>query len=1026
MQVEQLEAKGIFRQAKVSGAGHGEAGAVKAAQTGAEPVIVGGSAPQTQQVTYEKPQQEQTPAVFEEIRKSASTKDATLSRNEMLFGVRHTRTDDVAQMEEDGFSLPDMETHAIVTETDKIQAQRAKAGKDTSYFTGELSAEQIEQMTGSAALAAQYERTVEQAAALEPLSEGTMKYLLDNELEPTVENLYLAQYNSSGIAVSQPDASLDEAVVSGQIAQVAAAAGIEPTEENLAAGRWLAANEIPVTAENYRYVCELRTLELPPTEETLHAAIAQALTAGEEPTQALLCEALTPAARAEEALTVIEQTTDAELSYVLEQGSELTIENLRAAHEHVLAGEVPETADDAETDAEVSDARGLRLIEARRRLEETRLVMTVEANYRLIKKGIAIDTQPLQQLVGELRAQERDYYKNLLESDGTPATETQVSTFQETIETAEQLKWMPAYALGSEAYEGTAESLHAVGGAMQGRLAAAGEAYETLMTEPRADLGDSIGKAFRNVDDILQDIGMEPTQGNQRAVRILAYNHTEITQESVLRMKLADQEVQQAFDSLKPAIVREMIRDGKNPLQMSLSELNEQAAQLRERIGGVNEQEKYSEYLWKLEQKQELTPQERESYIGIFRLIHQVEAGDGAAIGALVEQGAEFTMGNLLSAVRSRKKGGMDYQVDDSFGGVQSVRRGTSITEQIDAAFQTECFREVQKVAQEPEQFAELLQQGDAWKELTPEQLLEKLRQIPADTETDRAYSEEQLRQLAAAAEAAPQVYEMLDTYQIPVTVTHVLAMQQMLASPNDALRRFFGMADELEQSDADDKDVLMDEIAKIKEDIMHRFGEHVQTPEELADAQETLADVAEHCGQTILYEGMSRQNVMQAQMMIAQLHLGKYMTREERYQIPVLTSDGAVGINVRIVRGSEKKGSVRITMDSRAYGKVAAQLQTDGRGVRGYFASDSRAGADRLQREQSDLNGLLGIEDAADDEPIRMIYSAHLDLTHFELSGERSAAETDAADYEWQTKELYGLAEKVVRFLQEGITKDA
>ncbi len=1026
MQVEQLEAKGVFHHAKVSGAGHSGETAAKQAQGSAELPVVGGSAPQTQQVTYGKPKQEQTPSVYDEIKKSASTKDAELSRNEMLFGVRHTRTEDVAQMEEDGFSLPDMEAHAIVTETDKIQAERAKAGKDTSYFTGELSAEQIQMLTGSAALAAQYERAAEQAAALEPLDEGTVKYLIDNGLEPTIENLYLAQYNSSGIAVAQPDASLDEETVSGQIAQVAAAAGIEPTEENLAAGKWLAANDIPVTAENYRYVCELRTLELPPADETLHAAIMQALTEGEEPTQAVLCEALTPAARAQEALAVIDQTTDAELSYVLAQGRELTIENLRAAHEQVAAGEVPETADGKETDAEVSDAQGFRLIEARRMLEETRLCMTVEANYRLIKKGIAIDTQPLQQLVDELRAQEQDYYKNLLESDGASATDMQVHMFQETIETAEQLKWMPAYALGSERYEGTAESLHAVGGAMQRTLDAAGEAYETLMTAPRADLGDSIRKAFQNVDEILRDIGMEPTQGNQRAVHILAYNHTEITQESVLRMKLADQEVQQAFDSLKPAIVREMIREGKNPLQLSLSELNEQAAQIRERIGGAGEAEKYSEYLWKLEQKQDITPQERESYIGIFRLIHQVEAGDGAAIGALVEQGAELTMGNLLSAVRSRKKGSMDYQVDDSFGGVQSVRKGTSITEQIDAAFQTECFRGVQEIAQEPEHFAELLRQGDAWKEQTPEQLLETLRQIPTDPEADRAYDEEQLRQLAAAAEAAPQVYDMLDMYQIPVTVTHVLAMQQMLASPNDALRRFFGMADELESSNAEDKDALMDEIAKIKDDILHRFGEHVQTPEELADAQETLADVAEHCGQAVLYEGMSRQNVMQAQTMIAQLHLGKYMTREERYQIPVLTRDGAVGINVRIVRGSEKKGSVRITMDSPAYGKVAAQLQADERGVRGYFASDSRAGADRLQREQPYLTELLGADGTQIDEPIHMVYSAHLDLAHFELSSERSAEKTDASAYEWQTKELYGLAEKVVRFLQEGITKEA
>ena len=80
------------------------------------------------------------------------------------------------------------------------------------------------------------------------------------------------------------------------------------------------------------------------------------------------------------------------------------------------------------------------------------------------------------------------------------------------------------------------------------------------MTAPRADLGDSIQKAFRNVDDILNDIGLEATEANQRAVRILGYNQIEITQESVAEMKAADEQVQRVFRNLTPATVTEMIR----------------------------------------------------------------------------------------------------------------------------------------------------------------------------------------------------------------------------------------------------------------------------------------------------------------------------------------------------------------------------------------------------------------------------------------------------------------------------------
>ena len=559
---------------------------------------------------------------------------------------------------------------------------------------------------------------------------------------------------------------------------------------------------------------------------------------------------------------------------------------------------------------------------------------------------------------------------------------------------------------------------------MQARMDAAGEAYETMMTEPRRDLGDSIQKAFRNVDDILREIGMEANEGNARAVRILAYNHLEITEESVLKMKLADRQVQQTFGSLKPAVVREMIRDGINPLKMQMSELNEQAAQIRERIGGGDDLTKFSEYLWKLEQSREISLEERDSYIGIYRLIHQVEAGDGAAIGALVQQGEPITMEGLLRSVRSGKKSGMDYSVDDNFGGIKGTANGTSITEQIDAAFQTECFKQIQRIDTDPEQFSDLLA-GERWKDLTPEQFLEALSQAPADDEQALAYYKEQLMDMQAAAEAENQIYEMLENYSVPATINNVLAMQQMMANPNDALRRFFALADRIEE-DGDEPD-LMGEIEKIKENILHRLGENLQTPEELAEAQNTLAEVAEHCGQTVMYEGMSTLDIRQLQMMTAQLHLGVSLTKEERYQIPIVTKDGAVGVNVKIVRGSEKKGSVRITMECDTYGRVTAELRAEAKGIRGYIASDSRAGADRLTREQEQIESLLGeLTGEGSETRVQILYSEHVEFVHFELSAAKSVPPEDGEAQEVQTKMLYGIMEKMVRFFREGITEEA
>lgn len=80
----------------------------------------------------------------------------------------------------------------------------------------------------------------------------------------------------------------------------------------------------------------------------------------------------------------------------------------------------------------------------------------------------------------------------------------------------------------------------------------AGESYETLMTAPRRDFGDSIQKAFGNIDEVLQEAGLEVTEENRRAVRILGYNRMEITPENVERVLQADEQVKSVVEKLTP------------------------------------------------------------------------------------------------------------------------------------------------------------------------------------------------------------------------------------------------------------------------------------------------------------------------------------------------------------------------------------------------------------------------------------------------------------------------------------------
>lgn len=159
--------------------------------------------------------------------------------------------------------------------------------------------------------------------------------------------------------------------------------------------------------------------------------------------------------------------------------------------------------------------------------------------------------------------------------------------------------------------------------------------------------------------------------------------------------------------------------------------------------------------MWKLERTEGISQEERASYIGTYRLIHQVEQSDGAAVGALVNQGADITMRNLMMAVRSeRRSGKMDYSVDESFGKVEgSGYSGTSITDQMEAAYQNNCVKDVADLLT-PERMKVVASQTPDWEEMTPEQLKEALAQAQTDDASqDYAYAKEQLDQLSQRRE---------------------------------------------------------------------------------------------------------------------------------------------------------------------------------------------------------------------------------------------------------------------------------
>ena len=437
-----------------------------------------------------------------------------------------------------------------------------------------------------------------------------------------------------------------------------------------------------------------------------------------------------------------------------------------------------------------------------------------------------------------------------------------------------------------------------------------------------------------------------------------------------------------------------------------------------------------------MEQNHKISEEERSSYIGIYRLIRQVENTDGAAIGALIQQGAPLTMKNLLTAVRSEKRSSkMDYSVDYNFEGVSGTSKGSSITDQIEAAYQNNCLKDASELLT-PECAKVLFEQNMEWENMTPEELKAVLTQAGEqadESSIDADYAKEQLAQLEQAANADESIYRILDKYDIPNTVSNVLAMESMLNQRNQMFRKIFG------SSTADhngDDQVDAEDLEAIKQELLEEFGEAVSEPADMAVAQEKLGELAENVMKTMINsDHVTSLDVRDMKMLSAQLSVNSILAKEEQYAVPVMVNDELMNVSVKIVRGVDKKGIVDIMMESELRGKIAATFQAKEDGIHGLIATDSEETAELFKGQTQDLSDLLGGE----NDDVTELHCAHipdLDLNHFSMGafGVDAKEETQLSDsqkaenrdtYRVQTSRLYGIAEHFIKAVKGTLTKE-
>lgn len=791
-------------------------------------------------------------------------------------------------------------------------------------------------------------------------------YLLKNNLPPTTENLYKARYSKQNKEAGSnlPEEAWQELIP--QVTNIIGSAGFTCDEETLEDARWLIENDLPITGSNLNFLKEYKELTETYDKEMVFDRMMEGMKEGELPGNVALFgqdvfvqnENAIDEEKIEKLVGDIQKNYDDEIVKVVKENREITIKNLTEAKE------ADEEAEEISLD-ELTDDQILKVISARRQLEEIRLKMTLEAARRLEKKGFSIDTRPLEEVVEKLRYEEERYYKELYRQAGIEADEEKLRLLQSTAESVEELKVTPSYVLGATLYDKkiqTVSNLLSEGRNMLTELEKAKEAYEPLLTQPRSDFGDSIQKAFNNMDSLMEEMGIEDTVYNRRAVRILAYNQMEISKESIEQIKDYDLKVNYMLQNLNPKVAVQMIKEGINPLDIPIDELNDRIESINEKLG-YHSIDKYSTYLYKLEKESAISESEKKAYIGIYRLLYQIEKSDGAALGALIKADRDVTLNHLLSAIRSQRKTGMDYKVDDEFGTLEDVSLDKeTITDQLGAVYNNEnsysTEQEIQKSIVKqlldnltPAKLHYLHQNlqdeltgsagnANVWNTLGDipiENLLDQIKDISPDTEDDQGYYYEKLNELRQVFNNCDNAIRFLSDFKLPCTANNLIMAEQLISNDNTLFKKIFKSQNPLKKN-AELSDKLIDK--KTMNDAYDELEEEVNNIIEEESKE----------------EGMDSFRLGQLKTLGMQMHFVKTLATREFYRIPIEISGEITNINLTIVRGKPGAGKVTVTLTSDGLGSIKAEATLKDNMLSGYVACDH---ADSLKLLESQTENL-------------------------------------------------------------------
>lgn len=753
------------------------------------------------------------------------------------------------------------------------------------------------------------EKSKEEQAPDFDITNNELVYIIKNNLGISRENIYKAHYSGSRQSETKGSEELVEQMRQ-QIDRTIEQAGYEPSYESYKAALFMMDNKLAVTPDTIKKYMEfqdftgqsVREADMPADDEEMADIKAEELYTK---TNSVTVDAVYELAVEDKEITI-----SAAYAKTISLGQKKSKPKYEAEELNRILQGYGENVTEAQQ----------RAVTAIRQMEEIRLSMTMSMAGRLAKMNMSIDTRELSKVVDTLKQIENQMIEEKLGTAATPENVEIYKTLNEHMETLAEshMGVLGAPLKGTEftvrgLYDVAAEAaFHDVQEDTDSQQTSSFEkvrrSYEAVGTAPRSDMGDSITKAFSNVDDIITDLGFEVNIETQRAVKILGYNSISITPENINQVMEYDRQVNELMDAFYPEAVLGAIKDGINPLDVPIDELVDMV-RAHNYNAGVTEAENFATYLMDVEKQGSITREERESYIGIYRAMDKLAKSKDREAGWIFANGSRLTVRNLIAAMRSRRTAGVSFGVDDSFGALESGGIENSITDQIESAFNS----------------------------------IEKFNSL--DKAVERYIEENKLE------------YSMTNAFAVDAMLNSSGGIYQMVSEIMEKLKFSTNVKDEMIDAETEN---MADSLSGEEIDIAFTMESILEQIENKSDISLTYDDIRDRITELMYSAGaagiITAADISAIKTVNAGLNIAGRMAKNDRYQIPVDTEEGVKVMNLIIKSGQGDRGSISVSIEGNEMGAVSARV----------FVVNENTLAGYI--ESSTSEGSLALSGAADD----------------------------------------------------------